>query len=219
MQRAHPFREPQWDIDAFEVTTIDAYRAAWLILDCGGKWNAPKAERPNTRTQGHSCCECGRGGGLLGAKGIGRSSCPPDAQASLDLESLALSALEDPHSSPEGKVVLAARFTKLEDKYKEAFCTHCHEKNFLIDVNCKYCGGELDAEMRTGNSLGRDHRHQTEGGWWNPWMMLGAAMFITGAALLLTVHTSREFFHVCFGCMIVGLVMFKFAGGEIGNAD
>ena len=144
---------------------------------------------------------------------------PPDAQASLDLESLALSALEDPRSSPEGKVVLAARFTKLEDKYKEAFCTHCHEKNFLIDVNCKYCGGELDAEMRTGNSLRRDHRHQTEGGWWNPWMMLGAAMFITGGALLLTVHTSREFSYVCFGCMIVGLVMFKLAGGEIGDAD
>jgi hypothetical protein len=47
---------------------------------------------------------------------------PPDAQASLELESLALSVLEDTHSSPEGKVVLVARFTKIEDKRKESFC-------------------------------------------------------------------------------------------------
>ncbi len=173
-------------------------------------------------------CECGN---ILPASTYETEGCakcnashqapnPEDPQTSSELESLALSALEEMPSSPTGKVVVASRFTKIEDKYKEAFCPHCHEKNFLIDVNCKYCRGDLDAEMRTGKSLEADCRHEDGSGWWNPWMILGASIFILGGALLLTAaRNNQELSYLSLGFIVIGLVIFKFAGGEVGHAD
>jgi len=149
-----------------------------------------------------------------------QASHPEDPQTSSELESLALSALEEMSSNPTGEVVLASRFTKLEDKYKEAFCPHCHEKNFLIDVNCKYCGGDLDAEMRSGKTLEADRKHEDGSGWWNPWMILGASIFLLGGALLLTAaQKNQDLSYLSFGFIVVGLVIFNLAGGEVGHAD